>query len=88
MAPARWLKGDQMSIYTEMKNAGLEMANHESDLYVENTPKAREILKIHGNTSWSVFVNQITKTMWIDVPFMYSPYWGEVEKKNIERGGK
>ena len=68
-----------MSIYTDMKEADLEMDNHYSDLYVEDTPKAREILKEH-DVSWSVFHNQVTKTMWIDVAFMYEPYWERKQK--------
>jgi hypothetical protein len=65
-----------MSIYTEMKEAGLKIDNHCSDLYVEDTPKAREILKKYNNLSWSAFTNEITKTIWLDVPFMYEPYFG------------
>jgi len=75
-----------MSIYTEMKEAGLEMDNHESDLYVEDSLKAREILAKYENKS-STFFNCDGK-VWIDIPFMYDPFWDAISKKNIVRGIK
>lgn len=61
-------------LYTELKQAGCKIDNHESDLYVENTPKAREIIKKYGYC-FTMFISQIEHTPWLDIPFMYSPWW-------------
>ncbi len=74
-----------MSIYTEMKDARLKMDNHYSDLYVEDSLKAREILAEHKSVCWSRFFNCDGK-LWIDVPFMHDPFWDEVERKKVARG--
>ncbi len=73
-----------MSIYTDMKTAGLELDNHYSDLYVEDTPKTREILKKH-HVSWSMFQNACNGKMWIDVPFMHEPFWDDIREREAKR---
>lgn len=63
-----------MSLYTDLIAAGIEVSSHYSDLYCPNTPEARALVRKHGH-SLSLFQNQITHTMWIDVPFAFDPYW-------------
>ena len=45
-----------MSLYTDMIEAGQETDSNESDLYVKDTPEAREILGRHGKQidGWNV----------------------------------
>ena len=68
-----------MSVYNDMVEAGIETDHHESDLYVPDTPKAREILASHGLhvDGWNVqpFLslgkNRSHAEAWLDIPFSY-----------------
>ena len=62
------------SIYRAVKDAGIPMDNHESDLYVKVTPESTKILEDSGH-SFSTFANEVDKTLWFDVPFAYTPWW-------------
>jgi len=69
-----------MSLYQELKAAGVKIGNHCSDLYFEWTPESREILKRHKElvkrsslfTSCDPADNRAT---WCDTPFEYIPFW-------------
>jgi hypothetical protein len=62
-------------LYEDCVAAGLETDNHESDLYIKESPKARELLKIWGYDSPKRFISPIDGALWLDIPFMYSPWW-------------
>ena len=65
-----------MTIYDEMKAAGVEMDSHESDLYVKNTPEAREIVAGYEyKSNVTGFTSQIDGAHWLDIPFAYDPWW-------------
>lgn len=66
-----------MSLYTDLIEAGVEVSNHESDLYFPRTPETVAILLKHPvqKSIAQNFRNQITKTTWIDVPFAFDPFW-------------
>ena len=72
-----------MSLYTEMKQAGIQTDHHESDLYVIDCPEARAILENHGLKvdGWNVqpFMSPskhtIGATAWLDIPFAYVPFY-------------
>lgn len=68
-----------MSLYTDMIEAGQETDSNESDLYVKDTPEAREILGRHGKQidGWNVqpFTSAIDGARWLDLPFQYAPWW-------------
>lgn len=69
-----------MTLYDELKAAGVALSNHESDLYCESTPQAREIL-----ARWPLeksnargFINQAPPHKgehWLDIPFAFHPWW-------------
>ena len=61
--------------------------HHESDLYVMDSLESREIIAKHGNRS-SRFYSHLDRKYWLDVPFAYQPFWDDVERKSIARGGK
>lgn len=63
-----------MELYDELQAAACRMDRHESDLYVEATPTAREIVKRSGR-SWSAFVSQVDGKLWLEVPFAWAPFW-------------
>lgn len=65
-----------MDLYEELKKAGCEMDNHESDLYVKATEEARQLTVNEPNRSF--FRSEIDGEMWIELPFRFSLWW---EKK-------
>jgi len=69
-----------MSIYTDLKQAGIEVEPRYSDLYIKDCPTARAILANHGrkvNTALvSTFTSQIDGKQWLDCAFCYD---GEIE---------
>jgi hypothetical protein len=63
-------------IYEDLKDAGVELDHHESDLYAKVNPTSRKIVeayKFRGNVT--VFSNQIDGSPWYDIPFAYRPWW-------------
>jgi hypothetical protein len=63
-----------MTLYEEIKAAGIETDSHESDLYVLATAEAFVILRKHKPVNFTRFVGNDGRN-WLDVPFMYSPWW-------------
>ena len=66
-----------MSLYTDLIEAGVEVSNHESDLYFPSTAVSRPILKRHPAEAGlaSCFRSNIDGKTWIDVPFAFDPFW-------------
>ncbi len=67
-----------MTLYHTLKEAGVRMANHESDLYFEATPEAIEILDKFPleKSNATYFRNRVDgNRVWADVPFSYIPWW-------------
>jgi hypothetical protein len=65
-----------LSVYRELLEAGCDLDHHESDLYIRNTPEARDILaarpraKVRGRHFVGTDGN-----CWIEIPFAYDPFW-------------
>lgn len=74
-----------MTLYQQLVEAGVEISNHYSDMYVKATPESTSIInkfRSDGNLFSSVrFKNNIDGTMWYDIPFLYDPYWEEKSKR-------
>lgn len=66
-----------MTLYEELKAAGIETDSHESDLYAPDTPEVVAILARYPteNKTSRAFVNQIDKKLWFDIPFAFTPFW-------------
>jgi hypothetical protein len=69
-----------MTLYSEIVAAGVPYSNHESDLYVQDSPVSREILSRFPLESRNAtrFINQADPhkgELWIDIPFSYMPFW-------------
>ena len=65
-------------IYRAMKNAGVEISSHESDMYCPVNDCTKKIVKAYtykGNVT--VFHNQTDNALWYDVPFAYQPWWNK-----------
>jgi len=66
------------TLYEEMEAAGLVRGNHCSDLYVLDTPEAREIIKRHrvfGPVPASAFRSNVDGSALIDITFAFDPFW-------------
>ena len=71
------------SLYAELKQAGVPIANHESDLYFPVTAETRAILdRWPEKATATTFLNQVEGGLWFDVPFAFIPWW---EAKRLRR---
>jgi hypothetical protein len=72
-------------LYRAVTSAGLETDHHESDLYVLDTPAARELLRKHGYRAelagGGLGFKGTDGRRWLDIPFGYMPFW---EKKAMK----
>lgn len=75
-----------MTIFDEIKAAGIEHGNHASDLYVPDTEQVRAILKRYPEKAKQIepFTNQITGKPWLSIYFEYMPYFEEKAKRPVE----
>ncbi len=65
-----------MSIYEQMKQAGVQIDHHESDLYVPVNEITRPILETYKyRCNVTTFICNIDKKLWYDIPFAYTPFW-------------
>lgn len=64
------------NIYQELKDTGVMMHNHESDLYVPVTDATRAIIERYEfKDSVTTFRSTLIGGLWYDIPFAYLPYW-------------
>lgn len=64
----------EADFYAAVVAAGIEVDHHESDLYVLDTPEARELVRTYDKPL-QVFTSHVDGRQWLDVPFAYTPYW-------------
>lgn len=65
-----------MTIYEQMKQAGVQIDHHESDLYVPVNTATSEILsRWRFKRNVTRFTSQIDGKSWYDIPFAYDPFW-------------
>lgn len=77
-------------VYRALKESGLPLDHHESDLYVIDSPQARRILQVYGLSLGpgriTRFVSQIDRRHWLDIPFAYTPFWeGKTKRTAVIR---
>lgn len=76
----------ETTLYEDLIAAGVATDNHESDLYFEATPVAREIMQRRGlinrtgkrraeSQSFQFFVSNVDGKVWVDAPFGFDPWW-------------
>jgi len=66
------------TLYERAKAAGLEMDNHESDLYLKDTPEARRIVaeyRAESGTDCFITYFRSNGAQWMDIAFMFDPFW-------------
>ena len=67
-----------MSLYTDLRDAGIEVSNHESDLQFPATDEALAILERHSDhrrQATRFFSLTDNGAPYIEVPFAYDPWW-------------
>lgn len=65
-----------MSIYTDLKKAGCEISNHESDLYVPVDDISTEIInRYEFKRTIRQFRSRLDDRMYYDIPFAFDPFW-------------
>lgn len=66
----------EMSIYQDMKLAGVPIDNHESDLYAKVTPESKAIVdKYEHKSNVRAFLAEDGSGAWFDIPLAYDPFW-------------
>lgn len=77
-----------VSIYTEMIEAGVPTDSHESDLYALVNDKSREIVQSYDHKGIvKTFVNTDGK-QWYDIPFAYDPFWAAKNARSEPSPGR
>jgi hypothetical protein len=66
---------DRPSLYQALRAAGIPLDSHESDLYAKVTPASTAILRQYGQKQ-RVFLSQIDRCWWYDLPFRNEAWWG------------
>jgi hypothetical protein len=65
-------------IKQQLKDAGVELDSHESDLYALLTPESEKIIAGYANKdSVKKFKSEKDGKMWFDIPFADTDYWAE-----------
>ena len=64
-----------MSIYTDLIEAGLDVSNWQSDLYVPVCDNSREILKKYPKQTRSTFKSNVDGLQMYELPFAFDPFW-------------
>lgn len=65
-----------MSIFKQIKEAGLSYDCHESDLYVEVTPESQKIIDNYiFKSNVTKFRSQVDQKLYFDIPFAFDPFW-------------
>lgn len=72
-----------MSLYTDLIEAGCEVSNWQSDLYVVRDDKALEIFKRHEQKPRS-FKSDSDGRMMLEAPFQFDPFWNSRQPKAKE----
>ena len=69
-----------MTIYEQLKAAGVPTDSHGSDLYAKKTPESEAIVRAYEFRGIvKTFIDNIEKTLWYEIPFAYDPFWERVE---------
>ena len=68
-----------MSLHQEMRDAGLVVGHHESDLYVKNCQAAWDILARYpiAKANAERFTSETGEGPCLDIPFMYEKELGD-----------
>jgi len=64
-----------MTIYEQMKKAGVKIEHHESDMYVPKNEVTDAIIADYEfKDNCEEFYSDMSQEYWYDIPFAYDPY--------------
>lgn len=69
------------SLYARLREAGIEMDHHESDLYVLATPESLAVIEAYeaeegsSPTNRTAFLSDVDRRRFYELPFHYDPFW-------------
>jgi hypothetical protein len=64
------------NVYDQMVAAGIDCANHYSDLYVPVNTETRRIIDAYPfRENVTLFKSNVDGEWWFDIPFAYLPFW-------------
>lgn len=65
-------------IYTAVVQCDIELDHHETDLYIPVNNITKKLINSYVfKCNVTTFINQVTKTLYYEIPFAYSPAWKE-----------
>jgi len=73
----------EFNLYKELVEAGVEIDNHESDLYFPKTDASVEVIRrcpLEIKQNITTFRDKETNAIWACAPFAYDPWWERAEK--------
>lgn len=73
-----------LSLFEIFELLGIEIGNHESDLYVKVTPESRCIVDVYEYKK-QVTTFHFRGELWFNIPFAFDPFW---DKKSNIKGRK
>lgn len=72
---------ENLTIHQRLKIAGCKLGSHESDLYVESTPKALKVISSDPKPwSFEKFRCEKTGDIWLDLPAANDHFWAKKAK--------
>ena len=70
------------TVHQQIKEAGVEYVGYYSDLYVQATQTASEIIRDYEyKENVKVFRNALTGQSWFDIPFANDDYYKNLEAR-------
>lgn len=77
---------DVSNIYDEAVAQGIETDNHESDLYLKDSPITRTLLRTAA-VDCKLFISEVDRHAWWEIPFAYAPWWRKRQENVAVRLG-
>lgn len=66
------------TLYEALRDAGVPLDHHESDLYAKVTDASRAIIGTYIKSApliSSTFRSRLDGELWFEIPFAYQPWW-------------
>lgn len=67
------------NIYSEIRKLGIQYAALASDLYIPVNEQTKQLIAHYEHKcNVTTFVDNITGTLWYEIPFAFTPYWDNI----------
>lgn len=76
------MQADTVSLWEQVKAAGIQHASHETDLYLPVNEQTRALIRGYRfKENVTTFQNQVEGGTWYDIPFAYLPAWEAKQRR-------